>query len=161
MNVRETVVALTIFLLVILAGKMSKADALLDCVADERAEWSVIGSAEFVGEPWVYSWTITEEWNNNAGKMIPITPVVHHFPVPGEQLRITFEDGTSFTYGETLTEANRGIWADNLGSLSAYGMDGLPSPYVAAKWRDGSIVLLKIKDDGTCGIGWHWNNQTD
>ena len=128
---------------------------LLDCVADERAMWSVVGTADFVGDPWTHTWTTNEEWNNATGKMVAITPVLHTFPVPGEQLKVEFEDGSTFVYGEPLTDKNRVVWADNLGSLALYGMEGLPPPYVTIKRTTGEIILLQVQPDGTCGWGWY------
>jgi hypothetical protein len=139
----------------LLLASAAKAANILDCVAHERTEWSVIGSADFVGEPWVYSWTIDQEWDNAAGVWRATTLITHQVAVPGEKLLVTFEDGSTFTYGEPLTETNRAIWGDNLSSLADFGMDGMAPPYVAIKRTTGEMLLLKINDDGGCALGWY------
>lgn len=106
---------------------------LLGCIANERAQWSVIGTADFVGEPWVYKDIVT---------------------VPGEQLVVHFDDQTLFSYGEVLDGTSHDIWASNLHALKALGMDNMPPPYTAIKRSDDAIFLLKAGADGSCDVAW-------
>lgn len=126
-----------------------------NCIATERAQWSTVGKAEFIGEPWVYSWAVTQEWDNAKGEWVQIIPLHHQLKVPGESLEVTLEDGTRFAYGEPLTEDNRGIWADNLYSIKTYAMANVPGPYVVIKRTDGAVYLLNVKEDGSCKVGWN------
>ncbi len=114
-------------------GEEMPSTQLLNCVADERAEWSVIGSADFVGEPWF-----------NEGTT-----------VPGERLMVHFDDQTLFSYGGSSNGTDHDIWAKNLTELQVIGMDNMPPPYTAVKRSDDAIILLKTKVDGTCSVGWY------
>lgn len=105
---------------------------LLGCIANERADWSVIGTAEFVGEPWAY---------NDRG-------------IPGERLMVNFEDQTIFSYGGRFNGTDHDIWAKNLTDLQVIGMENMPPPYTAIKRADDAIFLLKADSDGTCRVGW-------
>lgn len=141
------------FILLIWAASMTKADTMLDCVANERAQWAVVGTAVYTGDPWTYSWSIDQEWDDSQGKYVQITPITMALPVPGEQLVAVFSDDSTFTYGEPLTDTNRGVWADRLSSIATYVMDDAPPPYDVSRREDGSIVILKVLADGTCGWG--------
>lgn len=136
------------------ASPINGSEAIYDCIQKERAAWSVIGTAQFAGDKWTYTWTVTQEWDNVLGKNVPITPLHPHLDVPGERLEVKFENNSTFTYGAPLTNENRVVWADNLYSLAAYGMKDIPAPYVAVKRTDGAMYLLRVNGDGTCGVGW-------
>lgn len=152
-----------VFLILAFAGMAKSQDVpssslemrLLDCVADERANWSVIGNAEFVGDSWQHTWYTIQQWDNAAGVWIDIQPIPRTIIVPGERLEVTLEDGTAFIYGEPLTADNRGIWADNLYSIATYSMANVSEPYYVAKRSDGAIYLLNVREDGTCKVGWN------
>lgn len=137
------------------AASASRAQTVLDCVAAERAAWSVIGTAEFVGDPWQHTWYTTQQWDTVVGAWVDIQPIPRMITVPGERLKVTLEDGTEFTYGEPLTKDNRGIWADNLYSIATYSMANVSEPYYVAKRSDGAVYLLNVKEDGTCKVGWN------
>jgi len=128
---------------------------LYGCIANERAQWSTIGTAALAGEAWVYSWTVSQEWNDDQGEYVQILPITHNLTVPGERLEVIFEDGSKFTYGEPLNGTNHHIWGDNLYSIANHSMVGMPAPYTAVKRNDGAIYLLKVVDDGTCSVGWY------
>lgn len=144
-----------IVILCLCASSASRAQTVLDCVAAERAAWSVIGTAEYVGDPWLHTWYTTQQWDNDVGVWVNIQPIARPIIVPGERLEVTLEDGTVFTYGEPLTDENRGIWADNLYSLATYSMANVSEPYYVAKRSDGAVYLLNVKHDGTCKVGWN------
>ena len=128
---------------------------LLDCVADARAERAIIGQADYVGEPWVYTWYTTQTWDNDQGQWVDIDTITHQIVVPGERLEVVFEDGAIFTYGAVLNGTNPHLWGDNLSSLKKYGMGDREGPYIAIMETDGLIYLLNLKSDGTCGVGWY------
>ena len=89
------------------------------------------------------------------GQWVDIQPVPRPIIVPGERLVVTLEDGTGFTYGEPLTEDNRGVWADNLYSIATYSMANVSLPYYVAKRTDGAVYLISVNDEGTCKVGWN------
>lgn len=128
---------------------------LLDCVTNERAQGSTVGTAEYSGEKWTYSWYTTQDWDSTKGEWFQIKPIPHEIKVPGESLEITFEDGTTLTYGEPLTDVKRGIWADNLSSLAGWATTNLQSSYTAIKRSDGARYLLLVREDGSCAAGWN------
>ncbi len=142
-------------IVLVCTASISRAQTVLDCVAAERAAWSVIGTAQYVGDPWLYTWYTTQDWDNDAGVWVEIQPIPRSITVPGERLEVTLEDGTAFIYGEPLTADNRGIWADNLYSIATYSMANVTEPYYVAKRSDGAVYLLNVKDDGTCKVGWN------
>lgn len=160
----EELIAMIIFIAVMAAIGTAKAETpatdasqmkILDCVADERADGSVIGTAEYDGDPWQHIWYTTQEWNNDAGQWVDIKPIPRPIIVPGENLEVILEDGTEFIYGEPLTEDNRGVWADNLYSIATYSMANVSQPYYVAKRSDGAVYLINVDEDGTCKVGWN------
>jgi hypothetical protein len=110
-----------------------------ECVSYITDEGATFGQAEFIGEPWDYTWAIDEEWDNNRGEYIAIAPITYSLPVPGEAIRIRFEDGTEFVYGADLSYHAKG---DNLSTLHTYGYGGESGPYEAIRTADGEIFLL-------------------
>ena len=87
--------------------------------ADERVG-ATYGTAEFVGEPWVYAWT---DGSQSAA--------------PGHQIVVRVEDA-SLVYGVSNSAEMNDGWFDNLGSLTRGLGDG---PYTATQLRDGSVRI--------------------
>lgn len=125
------------------------------CAETELNAGSTFGEANFVGEPWTYSWTTTTEWDDAARVWRDTDPVVHSLPILGQALQVVFEDNSLFTYGDDLPE-NKPLWGDNLFSIATYAMQGQLPPYLTAHRPDGSIVLL----DEICDEKWFLQRST-
>ena len=111
--------------------------AFAECVNNTDA---VYGRAEFIGEPWNYTWVVDQAWDNEKGDWTQIDPITHSLPVLGEAILIRFDDGSEFTYGADLSYHAKG---DNLSTIHSYGYDGQNGPYTAILTKTGEIFLLK------------------
>jgi hypothetical protein len=112
---------------------------------------AVYGTAEFTGDPWVYSWVVDIEWDNDSGDWVEIDPIVHTLDVPGESLTFSFDDGTTFVYGADLVSGHK---ADNFWTIQ-HGQDDQNGPYQAMKTIDGGVFLIH-ESVIQCGIP-RWN----
>jgi len=110
-----------------------------ECISYTAEAGAVYGEAEFIGEPWVYSWVVDQDWDNNLGEWVEIDPITHSRDVPGEAIEISFADGTEFNYGGNLTYHAKG---DKLYTISHHGYGGEAGPYQAIRTADGEIFLL-------------------
>jgi hypothetical protein len=133
--------------LAVCVGFISPATAQ-NCPEDSGA---VYGTAEFTGDPWVYSWVIDIEWDNDSGDWVEIDPIVHTLDVPGESLTFSFDDGTTFVYGADLAPGHK---ADNLWTIQ-HRQDGMSVPYQAMRTSAGEVFLLH-EEERTCGVP-RWN----
>jgi len=108
------------FVLLISIILPSFASAAEDCLSTEQRVGATYGTAEFVGAPWVHTWTDSNQSD-----------------APGHQIKAVVGDET-IIYGVSNAVDMNGVWFDNLGTLSrglGYG------PYSATRLRDGSIQI--------------------
>ena len=127
------------FVLTFIFAIAAHAAVAQECISHTAEAGAVYGEAEFSGEPWVYSWVVDQDWNNDLGEWVKIDPIVHTLDVPGEAIQFRFTDGTDFIYGSNLTYHAKG---DNLYTISHYGYGGEAGPYQAIRTVDGEIFLL-------------------
>lgn len=124
--------------------------AAQECISYTADAGAVYGTADFTGDPWVLSWVVDQDWNNDKGEWVSIDPITHELAVPGQAIEFRFNDGTKFIYG---AEQAPGAKADNLFTIRQYGYDGEPGPYQAIRTVTGEIFLL---DEDRCEpVSWN------
>ena len=120
-----------------------------ECISHTTEVGAVYGEAEFIGEPWNYTWTVEQVWDNELGDWVAIEPIIHSLPVPGEAIQIRFEDGSEFIYGTDLSYHAKG---DNFSTLYQYGYGNEDGPYQAVRTTEGEVFLL---DESRCEqVSW-------
>lgn len=120
-----------------------------ECISHTDGAGATYGTAEFIGEPWTYSWVVDQTWDNARGEWIAIDPITHTVPVLGAAIHIRFADGSEFRYGAELDYHAKG---DNLHTISHSGYGGEAGPYQAMRTADGRILLL---DEERCEpVSW-------
>jgi len=135
---------------VLFALLFSTAAAAQECISHTAEDGAVYGTADFTGDPWVYSWVVDQEWSNDRGEWVSIDPVTHELPVPGQAIEFRFTDGTDFTYA---AEQNPAAKADNLFTISHYGYGSESGPFQAIRTATGEIFLL---DEDRCEpVSWN------
>jgi len=120
-----------------------------ECISHTTREGAVYGEANYIGEPWLYQWTVNREWNNDRGQWVNIDPVTNTLAVPGEAIKFHFDDGSEFTYGASLNYHTKG---DNLYTIHHHGYAGDAGPYQAIRTANGEVYML---DEDRCEpVSW-------